>query len=208
MRLFLAIVLLNLPNIILAKEYSAQIVDVKIRVEAITFADHHDWSNEYKLDVKLVSTQEIGAPVLGLFKISDSKNQFSNFSSKNPLKLGESFTRSTRVILPTTLLNKTGIKITLLEEDFTIPVPGPCCIYINNNDLELTKTITLNRGDEDIVFQGNTSEVTINVKVIDRIEWELGKILKEQSKYLHPDKDFRINRSYEKNLYLHFINNI
>ena len=208
MRLFLAILLLNLPSIISAKEYSTQVIDVKVTVEAVSFADHHDWSNEYKLDVKLVSTQNSSDPVLGLFKISDSKNQFSNFSSKNPLKLGESFTRSTRVILPTTLLNKTGIKITLLEEDFTIPVPGPCCIYINNNDLELTKTITLDQEEKEIILQGTTSEVSITIKVIDSVELELGRILKEQGKYLFRDRDFRVNRSYEKNLYLHFLNNI
>ena len=60
---------------------------LKSLLEPYPSPDHHDWSNEYKLDVKLVSTQKTGAPVLGLFKISDSKNQFSNFSSKNPLKL-------------------------------------------------------------------------------------------------------------------------
>ncbi len=208
MRLFIAILLLNMPMFISAKEYSAKILDVRITVEAITFADHHDWTNEYKLDVKLVSTQNKFAPALGLFKISDSKNQFSNFTSKNPLKLGESFSRSTRVILPTTVLNKTGIRITLLEEDFTIPVPGPCCIYINNNDLEVSKTISLSNTNEEIFLSGTTSEITISVKLIDTIELGLGSILKEQSRYLYRDSEFRFNQSYEKNLYLHVLNNI
>lgn len=197
------------PLIAASNTYDTKTYKVIIEVKAQRFADLHDYTNEYKLNLKLIEKKSMNnGSTLGIFKISDSKNSFTNFSSKNPLSLGESFKRVTKVILPTTVLEKTMLKISVSEEDFTIPVPGPCCLYINNNDTEVSENIDLSSPEGEYEFIGETAQVKVRIVLINETKEKLNTVVDEQFKYLYNERGFNLTPTYRELLLGHIIKNI
>ena len=44
----------------------------------------------------------------------------------------------------------------------------PCCININNDDLEVKQLIDLAVGEQNIVFFGESAKVEVTIKLIDK----------------------------------------
>ena len=192
-----------------ANSYLTQVLEVSIDVQATGYGDSHDSSNEYKLDLRLqAKTGKIrndSGPTLGVLKASDSKNVYAFFSPYERINFGDSLNRKTKVILPKTVMEKTKLKLKLLEADFTVPVPGPCCIYINNDDLEIEANIDLSRGEQSLIYKGASSTVFVEIKVISESDMDLDLILEQQMKYLYGESSVRFGKPMDLLLYQHVI---
>lgn len=213
---YLALVSLLLTSNLFAAintlSFDANTYEVTVTIKAVDYGDSHDSSNEYKLDLKLQekSTKIPGdaGNIIGVLKASHSKNIYSNFSGYDRLKLGQTVTRKSSVILPQSVLDDSKLKIAVYESDITIPIPGPCCININNDDLEIRESIDLSLGEQEHTYFGPSSEVNVRVKLISRSKMTLVEIINEQLKHFYGDSYLRLGESSKSMLYYHILKNI
>ena len=182
--------------------------DVTVKITAKNYGDSHDSSNEYKLDLRLQAAPKSLGTTLGVLKASSSKNIYSLFSSYQTAKLGQTITRSSKIILPRKVLTKTLLKLNVLESDLTLPVPGPCCLYINQDDQEVKSMIDLSLGEQELVFQGPTANVAVSITLVSRSYLSLEEVVKAQLKHFYEGSFFSVGKPYESNFYYHILKNI
>ncbi len=195
-----------------ALEVEAQKIELTVEVTAKNYADLHDSSNEYKVDFSLQDKtgKHAGYPglIVGVLKISDSQNAYRPFSKYETLRLEESFKRKTTIVLPTTTLEDTNLRLKLLEADFTIPVPGPCCILINNDDLELDESVDLLTEDQNLIFHTPSAQVKVTIKKVKTFNAELEEIVNEQLSHLHEESLLHIGTHDETFFRRHIMENL
>ena len=95
-----------------------------------------------------------------------------------------------------------------LESDLTLPVPVPCCLYINQDDEEVKSTIDLSLGEQELVLHGPTADVTVSIKLVSRSYLSLEEVVKAQLKYFYEGSFFSVGKPYESNFYFHILKNI
>ena len=105
-------------------------------------------------------------------------------------------------------MKNTLLKLTLLEDDFTVPVPGPCCININNDDLEVKQLVNLAEGEQNIVFLVKAQKVEVTIKLASQKLMNLKDILNEQKAYLYKDSIITLGSTKEANLYRHILEHL
>jgi hypothetical protein len=186
--------------------------EVTVTIKAVDFGDSHDSSNEYKLDLKLqeMSTKASrdSGNIIGVFKASHSKNIYSNFSRYDRLKIGQSITRKAVIVLPQSVLDNSKLQFAVYESDFSIPIPGPCCININNDDLEMRESIELSLGEQEYTYFGPSAEVNVKVKLISSSKMSLVEIIEAQLKYFYSESYVRLGESTKSMLQYHILKNI
>ena len=202
----------SLPSLIFAKEVETLIYNVEVKITANSYGDSHDSTNEYKLDLRLQAKNGLypgdSGNTLGVLTASHSSNIYKFFGDYERLQIGETTTRISKVILPANVMKNTLLKLTLLEDDFTVPVPGPCCININNDDLEVKQLIDLAAGEQNILFFGESAKVEVTIKLIEQRLMNLKDILSEQKAYLYNDLVLNLGSTKEANLYRHILENL
>ena len=202
----------SLPSLIFAKEVETLIYNVEVKITANSYGDSHDSTNEYKLDLRLQAKNGLypgdSGNTLGVLTASHSSNIYKFFGDFERLQIGETATRISKVILPANVMKNTLLKLTLLEDDFTVPVPGPCCININNDDLEVKQFIDLAEGEKNIVFFGESAKVEVTIKLASQKLMNLKDILNEQKAYLYKDSIITLGSTKEANLYRHILEHL
>ena len=122
--------------------------------------------------------------------------------------MGEELTRKALVYLPTTVMDKTYLGVTVYESDFTIPVPipcGGCVIPVNEDDVDLKESIALSDGEQELSYITEFSEIKVRIKLVDEGIKELKDIVEEQEEFIFPAPTFGPDLNYLKR---HIIENL
>ncbi len=195
-----------------ALEVEAQKLELSVEVKAKNYADVHDSSNEYKVDFSLQDKtgkhDGYPGPIIGVLKISDSQNARLPFSKYETLRLEESFKRKTTIVLPTKTLEDTVLRLRLHEADFSIPFPGPCCILINDDDLELDESVDLIDGSQELTYQTPSAEVKVTIQRVKSFTGNLTDIVNEQLDFIHEDSLLKVGTKDETFFRRHIMENL
>lgn len=203
-----------------ALEVEAKKYEVTVKVKARNSGDYNflgATSNEYQVQLNLQKNQQVNyrnggsntflmsvAPLKG----GDIAHNSGILSPYQALKMGEELTRKTQVYLPTTVLDKTYLGVTVYESDFTIPVPipcGGCVIPLNEDDVDLKKSIALSDGEQELFYITEFSEIKVNIKLIEEGTNELRDVVEEQENFIFPTSTFGPDLNFLKR---HVIENL
>ncbi|MBC99330.1 MAG: hypothetical protein CME63_16425 [Halobacteriovoraceae bacterium] len=203
-----------------ALEVDAKKYEVTVKVKARNSGDYNflgATSNEYQVQINLQKNQSYryGDGGSGSFFLSvaplkggDIAHNSGIFSPYEALRMGEELTRKTIVHLPTNVMYKTYLGVTVYESDFTIPVPipcGGCVIPVNEDDIDLKESISLSDGEQELTYSTEFSDIQISIKLVEEGVKELKDILEEQERYIFPTSTFGPDLNY---LEKHIIENL
>jgi|GEM_PF-3495931 len=178
-------------------EYSE--FEVKVTIKALDYGDPMSSDNEYKIGMKLIDANTRNS--LGSLLGSTSANIHAPFSDFKRIKRGESITVKSKILLPTKTINSVNLSIGAVEADFTIPIPGPCCLMVNDDDSVIYEKLSLEDHNFSSISADGVTGVEINLKKI--AEGSMGlKLLREKQKELFfKESGIRFSESEMARLY-------
>ncbi|MEC7275975.1 MAG: hypothetical protein VXV96_06615 [Bdellovibrionota bacterium] len=203
-----------------ALEVEAKKYEVTVKVKARNSGDYNflgATSNEYQVQLNLEKNNRVTyrSGGSGTFLISvaplkggDIAHNSGILSPYEALKMGEELTRKALVYLPTTVMDKTYLGVTVYESDFTIPIPipcGGCVIPVNEDDVDLKESISLSDGEQELSYITEFSEIKVSIKLVDEGVKELKDIVEEQEEFIFPASTFGPDLNYLKR---HIIENL
>jgi len=210
--LLLTTLLFSLSTHASSTQLEAKRLQLTVTIEAINYGDVHDWSNEYKLDMRLSAKHGnvLGrkGDTIGVLRGSHSKNPYVAFSKYETIGLGDQIVKKANITLPVSVLDNSMVILKLFEADFTIPVPGPCCININDDDLEASLDIDLSLGEQIFTVTGKSARINVEIKESAPFFIELPKIIREQKANLFKDSYGHLGKSTDLLLVEHILNNL
>jgi hypothetical protein len=164
--------------------------DIKVEIKAREYADAISSGNEYKLSMTLVRKEKYDTSMVGVLKGSTSENIYRPLTDNVGLQLGESETFHASVKLPETTANHLNLSVNILEDDFTIPIPGPCCMGANNDDMELRQKLPLAFSQTIKKIKGPSADITITITPSEPKEAPLYEIIESFHDSFFPDSYF------------------
>lgn len=142
--------------------------EINLNIAALT-ANHYfpfDSANDYKVGIELVGKSGYG--MFGTLKGSTSTNIYQYFTAFEKVRIGESADFKARLILPVRMLEAFKLRVTVLEANFTIIVPGPCCLTANNDDRVAFDTYSIEEVETEVTpILDNTAATLTMIKVSD-----------------------------------------
>lgn len=130
-QLFALLALLCASITIHASEVEYQEFEFNLDITALEATNYLSSTNNYKVGIDLVGKS--GIALIAPLKGSTSANIYRYFQNSIPLRVDESTTIKGRLVLPTKALESLKIRITVLEANFRIVLPGGPLV-LNNDD--------------------------------------------------------------------------
>lgn len=178
--LFLAISLTVLgAKSVQAKEVEYEEYEITLNIEASGYEDTHDSTNEYKVGFDLLKIN--GGYLLGSLNGSTADNIHQYLTGYQSVEVGDNMDFKTRVLLPKKTIEKTFFRVSVLEADFTIPVPGPCCININNDDRIVFEEMVISESEKSLVTESDHTRAHLSIVKVGEGLMDIDDIKKLQS---------------------------
>lgn len=140
--------------------------EINLNVAALT-ANHFfpfNSTNDYKVSIELVGKNGYG--LFGTLKGSTSSNIYQYMTAYRKVLIGESGDFKARLILPIKSLEEFKIRITVLEANFTVIIPGPCCLTANDDDRVAFDTYAIEEIETSVNPLLDNTDATLNITKI------------------------------------------
>jgi hypothetical protein len=160
-------------------EYSE--FEVTVALKALDYADPISSNNEYKIGLSLTDAKTRNN--LGSLIGSTSANIKTPFANYIRIKRGETASVTSTILLPTKTIHSLKFSVAAVEADFTLAIPGPCCIIVNDDDTVIFEKFSLVDQVHSLVSDDGVTEVDVTIKRVSQGSMEL-KTLKDKQKDL------------------------
>ncbi len=162
-----------------AKEVEYEEYEITLNIEASGYEDLHDSTNEYKVGFDLLKIN--GGYHLGSLNGSTAENIHQYLAGYQTLEVGDNMDFKTRILLPKKTIEKTFFRVSVLEADFTVPVPGPCCLNINKDDRILFEELVIAEGEKNLVSESENTRAHLSIVKVGEGLMDISEIKKMQS---------------------------
>ena len=178
------VLLLAITTLSAQKAYSQEVeyeeYEVTLNIEAIGYEDTHDSINEYKVGFDLIKVN--GGYLLGSLNGSSAENIYQFLTGYQSIEVGANKDFKTRILLPKKTLAKTLFRVAVIEADLTIPVPGPCCISINDDEQIAFEEIVLAESERTLISETQNTRAHLSIVKVREGEKDINEIKELQGK--------------------------
>lgn len=162
-----------------SKEVEYEEYEITLNIEASGYEDSHDATNEYKVGFDLLKIN--GGYLLGSLNGSTADNIHQYLTGYQTVEVGDNKDFKTRVLLPKKTIAKTFFRVSVLEADFTVPVPGPCCININDDDRIVFEEMVISETEKSLVTESEHTRAHLSIVKVGEGMMDINEIKKLQS---------------------------
>ncbi len=173
--------------------------EVKVTLKALDYADPISSSNEYKIGVTLINAESRNN--LGSLIGSTSENIHAPFSNYIRIKPGKTVTVKSKILLPTKTIDSVKLRVGAVEADFTLVIPGPCCLLVNDDDSVVYESFILETQTFSSISADGVTEVEISITKTSQGSMGLKVLREKQKEQFIEETGVRFFESKMANLY-------
>jgi hypothetical protein len=205
-----AFLFLLLTSILISSAFAKTEVDfskfeVKVTLKAKDYADPFSYKNEYKIGLNLRGTNNHS---MGALIGSTSANIHAPFSNYIRIEKGGETTVTSMILLPTKSLDSIELRVAAVEADFSIPIPGPCCIIANDDDRVIYERFSLHGQTLSAVSDDGSTEVEVTITKLSEGLMDLSVLKEKQKNLFYEESGIRFFDSNMFNLFSLFLETI